>query len=96
VYKAKDGNKEYIGISNNVKRRSYEHQRVNPDRKIYTVTEASYTRKEARAIEQYKIEDGKGKLTNKINSIRKNTKVYNKAMKDIEKLLETFKWIDFK
>jgi hypothetical protein len=96
VYKAKDGDKEYIGISNNVKRRSYEHQRVNPDRRIYTVSKKSYTRKEARALEQYLIEKSEVPLTNKINSIRPNTKAHAEAMETAEKLIRKLKWIDFK
>ena len=97
VYKGVEINtgRGYIGISNNVSRRASEHE----GRIIITdVLEGSYSRADARAIEQLLINRGggvtSGKIANMINSIAPH-KYTNSIKKIAEGLVEGKKWIKF-
>ena len=76
-YGVKNGEKVYVGITNDVARRQAEHgERFD---RLIEITNEPLTRKQARAIEQVLIEENP-QFTNKINSISSKKKWYEEAI----------------
>ena len=97
VYHAIEGEKHYYGITNNLSRRAAEHARNG--RTIIESLNGSYTRAEARGIEQFLINRGGGPksllLTNKINSIAPSNPNYIKMVNTGKSLFNTSCWVPF-
>ena len=75
----KNGNPKYTGITKQSKdARLYQHNRNGKDFLDLEIQYDNLTRNQARAIEQYIIENGPNELNN-INSIGQNNKYYQDA-----------------
>ena len=75
------GKYEYTGITKqSLPRRLSQHRQRGKNFDVLYLKHSNLTRNQARAIEQYYIENGPNKL-NKINSISKDSQYYNDAMK---------------
>ena len=83
----KNNNPKYTGITKQTKEaRLAQHNRNGKDFLRLEIQYDNLTRNQARAIEQYFIENGPNEL-NKINSIGKNNKYYQDAMNWAEQYL---------
>lgn len=86
----KGGKRDYVGISNNLTRRFFEHKRKGGFTRLKAITGTSLTRNQARAIEQLKLEEARKQgvnLSNKINSISPNSKYHDRAIDWAKKYL---------
>ena len=84
----KNGNAVYTGITKQSKNaRLYQHNKMGKEFTDLEVQYSGLTRNQARAIEQYLIENGPNEK-NIINSISPKSKYYNEAMEWAEKYIK--------
>ena len=85
---ANTGDAVYTGITKqNLESRLYQHNRQGKNFEELSKQYSDLTRNQARAVEQYLIENGHANQLNKINSISPKNKMYDEAMKWAEKYL---------
>ena len=83
---ANTGDAVYTGITKQgLESRLYQHNRQGKNFSHLDEQYSGLTRNQARAVEQYLIENGHANQLNKINSISPKNKMYNDAMKWAEK-----------
>ena len=83
---ANTGDAVYTGITKqNLESRLYQHNRQGKNFSRLDEQYSGLTRNQARAVEQYLIENGNANKLNKINSISPNNQMYDEAMKWAEK-----------
>ena len=87
IHTNKTNGKKYVGITRQiVDTRLKQHNRAGKGFEDLMVIISGLTRNQARAIEQYFIENGPSEL-NKINSIAKTAEYYNEALRWAEEFL---------
>jgi 5-bromo-4-chloroindolyl phosphate hydrolysis protein len=90
----KDGEAVYTGISKqDLAKRLYQHN-YGPNGKGLDYLEeqlSGLTRNQARAVEQYLIENGSANAMNQINSISPNSSYYSEALQWAENFLNGLK-----
>ena len=85
---ANTGDAVYTGITKQgLNSRRSQHNRQGKNFEELSEQYSDLTRNQARAVEQYLIENGHANQLNKINSISPKNKMYNDAMKWAEKYL---------
>ena len=85
---ANTGDAVYTGITKQgLESRLYQHNRQGKNFSHLDEQYSDLTRNQARAVEQYLIENGNANKLNKINSISPNNQMYDEAMKWAEKYL---------
>ena len=91
-YGIKDGEAVYTGITKqDLAKRLYQHNYKGKAFDDLDTIIGGLTRNQARAVEQYLIENGSASALNKINSISPKSEYYSDAMKWAKEFLDTLK-----